>query len=97
MRVVTTVSLMPEELNTLQEIIKLERPNLPRKSVSAAVGFLIRYYAEHKAGEFKPLPPDKAKSEAERLEKAATWYRLQAAADEEEAKREIADSLGKVL
>lgn len=95
MRVVTTISLMPQELNTLQEIIKLEKPNLPRKSVSAAVGFLIRYYAEHKAGEFKPLPPDAARKEADKLEKAAIWYRLQAEADEQAAREEITPVLQK--
>lgn len=93
--VVTSISLTPEEMNTLTEIVRLE--NIPRKSRSSAVGFLIRYYAEKKAGEFKALPPDKAKAEADRLEKAANWYRLQAAADEEEAKREVANALGKVV
>lgn len=89
MSVVTTISLTLEELRALDEITKIEAQHIPRASRSGTMGFLIRFYSAHKTGEFKPLPPQEALKEAERLEKAALWYKLQAEADLTEAKTKL--------
>jgi hypothetical protein len=83
---ITTISLTPEEMRTIDEVGKLE--NLPRRSRSASIAFLIHFYSSKRLGEFEPLPPEEALKEAARLEKAANWYRMQAASDAEAAKRE---------
>lgn len=86
---ITSISLTGQEMQTLDEITKLE----DRKGRSATVAFLIRFYSKKRVNEWDDLAPDLALKEAERLEQAATHYRMQAAADMENARREAVKKL----